>query len=195
MNVLNAFGNNEDRIDSILIKFKSEGVDTILIYKEGCVGCQVLFTDSNDCKFNSGYEEVYIFFQKMGSIYLKKLNECSLFFPIEVQNKEIFNFYFTNKNTFDEQIQFYNDLKDSIYSGKHIFLPPVPSHHDYNSISFYCPELEIGFKVIEEFEYDEKGNPKYLNYTWKKKQKEWADLIINVLNSIAKNKYKVEKIF
>lgn len=166
-----------------LSKLKREGIDTIIIYKTGCVGYDHLNLKNSDC---NSTETINLVYRRFGKDYLELVRDCKIYNSVQIKDKDWIDFYYQNKRYFTEQELFYKKVNESIKKEKWL-LPPVPSHHCFNSLTFMDKRDSCSFYIVKDFEYDKFGKPKFLKFKWKEKQKEWVDLIDLDLKGIDSN--------
>lgn len=166
----------------LLSRLRKAGIDTILYYQSGCVGCEVL-PDRNtvaykkSCLCSEEEQQVYLFWQDHGKTLSKKL-DCCQNQPVTLGKALVVNFYFQHQATFQAGDKFFQDFE--AYNRSHPkavrFLPPTSVHDDVTDIQFYLAKRTVQFSV-RKADFTEAGVPKYLRYSWKRKQWEWTQLI------------------
>lgn len=164
-------------------QLQKSGIDTVLFYQEGCVGCEYLPTPdelgrlTKSCRCAEEELVVYLFWQYEGKTLSKKL-DCCQNQPVATENSALIDFYFQNKPHFQAAEKFFRDFE--AYNRSHPknvkFLPPTSIHDDVTHVLFYLGKKTVNFQVRGE-EFTATGSPKHLRYQWKRKQWEWADLI------------------
>jgi hypothetical protein len=171
-------------LHKILVKrLQKSGIDTVLFYQSGCVGCEDLPTRdelgklSKSCRCAEDELVVYLFWQDKGKTLSKKL-DCCRNQPVALRKPDVINFYFQNKAHFLAGEKFFKDFEayNRSHTGHERFLPSTSIHDDVTHVSFYLGKKTVKFQVRGE-EFTAIGSPKYLRYTWKRKQWEWAKLI------------------
>ncbi|MBO0357495.1 hypothetical protein J0X19_06025 [Hymenobacter sp. BT186] len=164
-------------------RLKKVGIDTVLYYQSGCVGCEALpdlnaiDKPSKNCQCNEEELTVYLFWRYKGKTLSKKL-DCCQNQPVMAGKGSIIDFYFQNKTHFIAGEKFFQDFV--AYNRSHPnaikFLPPTSIHDDVVHVMFYLGRKTIQFQVRGD-EFTTAGNPKHMHYTWKRKQWEWMKLI------------------
>ncbi|MBX0292243.1 hypothetical protein K3G63_17480 [Hymenobacter sp. HSC-4F20] len=164
-------------------RLKKSGVDTVLFYQSGCVGCEYLPAldelgkPKKSCLCSEEEQVVYLFWRDKGKTLSKNL-DCCQNQPVATGRPSVINFYFQNKTHFQAGEKFFQDFE--AYNRTHPknikFLPPTSIHDDVTHIQFYLGNKTVKFQVRQE-EFTSSGEPRHLRYTWKRKQWEWADLI------------------
>lgn len=157
--------------DSTLTYIRNIGADTILVFEEGCIGCELT---SNATRSNF---KIYLYILK-NSTFL--INADGSFDPI-LKNKyrSLIDFYYNNRRFFEKQMEYYKRQQkyNLEHPNKQIFQPPSPSHFYYEHVLFIEHVSKFEFSINREFEFNDKGVPRFLKYKWKIKQKEWVEMI------------------
>jgi len=164
-------------------RLRKSGVDTVLFYQSGCFGCEVLPTrdemgkPSRSCQCAEDELVVCLFWRDKGKTFSKKL-DCCQNQPVATAKPAIIDFYFQNRTHFQAGEKFFRDFE--AYNRNHPkagkFLPPTSVHDDVDQVLFYLDKKRVQFQV-RKGEFTSSGNPRYLRYTWKRKQWEWTKLI------------------
>jgi len=112
---------NDSIVNSFIKGLISKGTDTILIYENGCVGCEDLIVlQKDDSCFYYGKPKIYnIFWRFNGLSYASKLSnyDCYEYDTIRYDMRLIWDFYFKNKKLIkNERIlpPTYIDKKDTL---------------------------------------------------------------------------------
>jgi hypothetical protein len=122
---------------------KASKVDTILIVKSGCTGCDVSYTDTSKSVRNG--QTIYVLTQKNGLFKLAIFDEiqnpkyftadtCSLFDTIN-QNKSLLKL----KDTFYK--------KELAELKKSKFFPPRPIHYSFDELTIQFPNFKYNFLI------------------------------------------------
>src|SRR5476651_1398127 len=125
-------------------ELKEQKVDSILIYGNGCIGCEVTRMEHNmvdsgalkqytcDCPF--GYITMYIIWTKQGKSYVKNFDYCSAYNTIEMKKRpdNLYNFYKQHLAVWQKEKVFDNKKIANNKKGKVIFSPPGPVHHSFD---------------------------------------------------------------
>lgn len=158
---------------------QQRGVDTVLYYRSGCVGCEVLLAKGQvDCACATTEQESYLYWQQAGDTYVKKL-DCCRNHPAVATSADAFTFYRQHQLDFQARAQFYRDLKqyNQTHPGKPRFLPSGPIHDlevTYLLIRMGRQQQEV---YVRGGEYDSVGTPLFLDYAWRRTQWKWAKLL------------------
>lgn len=153
-----------------------QGIDTILYYRSGCSGCEILIEPGKpSCDCNSTELLSYLYWQYQGLTFVKKL-DCCQNNPVLRTSADAFNFYYLNRSVLDEGTQFYLDFAryNKEHPNKPRFLPRGPIHDEIRYVHLQTGAHQIGVNVWMG-EYDLKGIPLFLDYRWRRKQWEWAN--------------------
>ena len=94
-----------DRINYQLAKLQKEGVDTLCIYQEYCVGCEVLWKNKNDrCDYEGYYISAHIYWKKNGLSYMTAKDNCFDYSTVKIVADSLWGFYFRNVNEIKSEI-------------------------------------------------------------------------------------------
>lgn len=134
---------SEQQFNKYYQQLKSLKVDTFLIVKSGCTGCEVTYSDTSKSVIDG--QTIYVLTQKSGQFKLAIFDDihnpkylttdtCSLFETID-RNKSLLK------------------LKDSFYKKelrelkKSKFLPPGPIHYSFEDLTIQTPNFKYSFLV------------------------------------------------
>ena len=134
---------SEQQFNKYYQQLKSSKVDTILIVKSGCTGCDVKYADTPKSVIDG--QTIYVLVQKAGQFKLAIFDDihnpkyftadtCSLFDTIEQYNSLL-------------------QLKDPFYKKelaelkKSKFFPPRPIHYSFEELTIQTPNFKYNFLV------------------------------------------------
>ncbi|RYZ62878.1 MAG: hypothetical protein EOO14_00890 [Chitinophagaceae bacterium] len=134
---------SEQQFNKYYQQLKSSKVDTILIVKSGCTGCDVKYADTPKSVIDG--QTIYVLVQKAGQFKLAIFDDihnpkyftagtCSLFDTID-QNKSLLK----SKDTFYK--------KELAELRKSKFFPPRPIHYSFEELTIQIPNFKYNFLV------------------------------------------------
>ncbi len=134
---------SEQQLEKYYRQLKSSKVDTVLILKSGCTGCDVTYTDTPKSVIDG--QTIYVLTQMNGQFKLAIFDDihnpryftgdiCSLFKTID-HNKSVLK----SKDTFYK--------KELAELKKVKFLPPRPIHFPFEEIIISLPNFRYDFVI------------------------------------------------
>ncbi|MDQ2721676.1 MAG: hypothetical protein M3Z26_18250, partial [Bacteroidota bacterium] len=86
-------------------QLQKNGIDTVCIYQDYCVGCMYSFKkDEDKCDFNGWlFLPSYIIWLDKGVTFMTKKDNCFDYSTITLSNTNFWKFYFSNKDTINNQ--------------------------------------------------------------------------------------------
>ncbi|NHA06526.1 hypothetical protein G7092_22145 [Mucilaginibacter sp. HC2] len=89
----------DDRIKHQVAILRKEGVDTICIYQEYCVGCEVTWNNKSDrCDYDGYYISARLYWKKNGLSYMTAKDNCFDYSTAKIMADSLWGFYFRNMN-------------------------------------------------------------------------------------------------
>jgi len=93
-----------DRIKYQLAALRKEGVDTICIYQEYCVGCEVRWKNKDDrCNYVGYYISAHIYWKKNGLSYMTAKDNCFDYSTVKIIADSLWR-YFRNINEIRNEV-------------------------------------------------------------------------------------------
>lgn len=133
----------EKKLEKLIVQIKSSGVDTFLILKSGCLGCDIIKKETSNAKIN--HPCIYIMTKKdlINSSLIQNLNIQVNF---TTDTSWVFDFIFSNKIELSNKDGFY---KNEIAKHKTHELP-VPSHYYYDYLEIHSPKFNYQVRIIND---------------------------------------------
>jgi hypothetical protein len=164
---LNLIGQNKN-LDTLTNTFTSQllknQIDTILIYKDGCVGCEsIILLEVDDSIISIGDPKFsYIFWRKGGKDFTTKIIDYDLikYDTISFSMNTAWNLFFNNKlKIANEKILpvIYKENKDTIYVSI--------DHYLYSQIVIIYPTEKVVYE-INEYNFIKDIDDKYQNLNY-----------------------------
>ncbi|MFB9076957.1 hypothetical protein ACFFLS_22905 [Flavobacterium procerum] len=109
----NAQTNNEINIDDLVINYikelQSRKIDTICVYEDYCIGCELTYEssklyDEETCKDELKQQPAYIFWKEKGKTYLTKINTCFEYPGIIISKDNFWEIYFSKITTIKKEV-------------------------------------------------------------------------------------------
>ena len=134
---------SEQLFNKYFKQLKASKVDTIVIVKSGCTGCDVVYADTPKSVVDG--QTIYVLTQKAGQFKLAifddvhnpkyySVDTCSLFDTIE-----------RYKQTLKLKDTFYKKELAELKKSK--FLPPRPIHYSFEDLTIQSPSFKYNFMV------------------------------------------------
>lgn len=134
---------SEQEFNKYFQQLKASKVDTIVIVKSGCAGCDVVYADTPKALIDG--QIIYVLTQKAGQFKLVifddlhnpkyySVDTCSLFDTIELY-----------KQTLKFKDTFYKKELAELKKSK--FLPPRPIHYSFEDLTIQTPSFNYNFMV------------------------------------------------
>ncbi len=140
-------------------KIRKLGTDTIIIYEQYCVGCEVVYSLSPGQEVGApcvyeGFERGKIYW-KLNNKYYSKEIACVSDANIKVVevNSEIFDYFFS-------KLDHFKSINRYKFTGK--FFPPLPIHTSYEKLSIYTPQIIHQLFLAEQ----QKDSTDWKTYEW-----------------------------
>jgi hypothetical protein len=156
---------------------RHDGVDTLLYYRSGCVGCEVV-KEKTTCWYNTAELRAYLFWQRAGRTFAKQLDCCSNH-PAVATSAAAFAFYFQHRQVLDEGPSYFRKLEryNRTHPGQARFLPPSSVHGEQRYIRLWVGTQEYELEhTAHSFEADSDATEP-LAYAWRQRQREWVRLL------------------
>ena len=118
-------------------------VDTILIVKSGCTGCNVKYTDTPESVIDG--QTIYVLTQKSGQLKLAIFDDIHNPKLFMADTCSIFNTINQNKSLLKSKDIFYKNELAKIKKSK--FFQPRPIHYSFDELTIQLPNLKYSFLV------------------------------------------------
>jgi hypothetical protein len=136
---------SEQQLKNYLLQLKATKVDSILILKTGCTGCEVKYSDTSEAvsdgqsicvmtKYNGQYKTVIFDDRHIPKVTTN--DTCSLF-----------DFISRYKKILGQKEAFYQNLKIKSKSG---FYPPRLLHYSFEELEIYLPNFTYNFEIRDQ---------------------------------------------
>jgi hypothetical protein len=138
---------SEQQFNKYYQQLKSSSVDTILIVKSGCTGCDVKYADTSKSIIDG--QTMYVLSQKGGQFKLAIFDDIHNPKYFETDTCSLFNFVNENKVTLREKEKFYKSEIPKIKS-KSGFYPPNPIHYAYEELNIQLSNFNYDFIIVDD---------------------------------------------
>ena len=143
---LGAYGqsqNTEQQFTQYFKQLESSGVDTILILKSGCIGCEVIYTDT--AKSISNGQTIYVLTQENGQFKLAVFDEVHGPKYSTMDTCSLFDKIFCYKPLLRLKDPFYKKELAKLKRSK--FFPPLPIHYSFEELIIQLPDFKYDFAI------------------------------------------------
>ncbi len=138
---------SEQSFSKYFQQLKSSKVDTILIIKSGCTGCEVKYEDTSK-RVRDG-QTIYVLSQTNGQFKLAIFDDIHNPEYFTADTCAIFNFIIENKVILKQKENFYKIVIPKIKS-KSGFYPPSPIHYSYEELILKLPKFIYDFEIVDD---------------------------------------------
>lgn len=137
---------SKQQLDKYLLQLKTLKVDTIIIVKSGCTGCEIKYNDTSKTVLDG--QSVYVLIQNKGQFAIASFDDVHHQKNLTLDTCSLFDFINQNKSLLQQQKTFYDKELPKIKS-KSGFYPPSPTHYSYDKLSIGLPNFIYDFEVID----------------------------------------------
>lgn len=135
----------ERQLKNYLIQLKNAKVDTFLIIKSGCTGCEVKYSDSS--KVVTDGHTVYVLSQNMGQFKIVTFDDFGRQKIYSVDSCSLFDTIMHYKAVLQQKGIFYKKIRAELRKGK--FLPPRPIHYSYDDLTVKISNFNYEYNIVE----------------------------------------------
>jgi hypothetical protein len=160
-----------------LSQLKTFRVDTFVVIKSGCTGCVVKYSDTS--KSVSDGQAIYLLFQRKGQYKIVSFDDFGTERQYFIDTCSLFDTIVRHKPILRQKEIFYKKELAELKKAK--FLPPKPSHYNFQELIVQLPNFKYELKLVEN-EFDQ--------YGFERENENWfvlTKIIINKFFSILKN--------
>lgn len=125
-------------------QLKSSKVDTILIIKSGCIGCEVTYTDTSKSVIDG--QAIYVLTQNNGQFKLAIFDDIHNSKYLTADTCSIFGIINENKSLLKLKDTFYKKELAELKKSK--FFPPRPIHYFFDELTIQLPNFKYNFLVV-----------------------------------------------
>lgn len=136
----------EQELKSFLQHLKTTNVDTVLVVKSGCIGCEIKYADFPKA-IDSG-QSIYVLTQHKGKYNIAVFDDVHSEKTFDVDTCSLFDFISKNKALLIEKTKFYKREMPNLKS-KNGFYPPRPIHYSYEELTIQTPNFRYNFEVLD----------------------------------------------
>ena len=141
---------SELQLTEYLAHLKSLKVDTVLIVKSGCTGCEISYTDTANTVSNG--ETIFVLSQQSDRYKLVSFDDFSRQKSYSLDKCTLFDTIQHYKTILTQKESFYKNELAELKEVK--FFPPRPIHYSYEKIAIQLPSFTYDFMLVdEEFDY------------------------------------------
>jgi hypothetical protein len=162
----------EQELKDYLQHLKATNVDTVLIVKSGCKGCETKYVDYPKA-IDSG-QSIYVVTQQKGKFIITMFDDVHLQKSFGIDTCSLFDFVFKNRILLQEKTEFYKTEIPKIKS-KDGFYPPRKIHYRYEELSIKTPSFNYIFEIINNNED---------NYGFKRDNENWFILTSEIIKKV-----------
>ena len=136
---------SEEQFTKYFQQLKSSKVDTILIIKSGCTGCDVTYTDTY--KSIRDGQTIYVLTQNNGKFKLAIFDDIHKPKYLAADTCSIFDMINENKSSLKLKDTFYK-IELAELKKKSNFFPPRPIHYSFDELTIQLPNFKYNFIVV-----------------------------------------------
>lgn len=155
---------NDSLINKFVNNLSATFVDTILIYKNECVGCPyaIIMEKNDSCHVIGKHHMTYIFWRKNGMDYVSKISyyDCYNFDLAKYDSKSIWDLFFTNKTKIMKE-----EILPPTYIDKGKKFRQSIDHYLYSQIKIIDIRDTISFE-LNDFYFTRMIDEKYTNINY-----------------------------
>lgn len=162
-----------DKLTSNFIKnLQSKKIDTICVYENYCVGCELTYDESKiydeeTCEDELKHEPAYIFWKEKGKTFLTKINTCFEYPGIIIYKDDFWGIYFSNKDLIKKE--FIKPFEYKVSSDKNGQTSTLYTSHSRYQVFKMINKNNKTIKIFDHFKL-------------KKTNETYSDKIINNIN-------------
>lgn len=178
--------NNDPTLNGFIKELRGKGIDTILVYENGCVGCDngMLVEAGDTCDYIDREKTYTVFWKANGQDVVSRLSNttCYKYNIINYDLGTIWAFYFKHKKKIRKE-----RLLEPSYKDKGHTYNLTRDHYTYSGIMVMVHEDSVDYKVIEYYFSEMIDSAKRnINYTvnMNSSQKKLQVLVDEVLKKI-----------
>ena len=145
--VLGQTHDSDEQLNKYLLHLKDFKVDSIVIVKSGCVGCDVI--NFNSSKHVEDEQSIYVLTKQSGIFLLAIFNDADSAKYINIDTCTLFKFINQNENILQNQKSFYKKEISKIKS-KSGFYPPILIHHSFEELTINLSFFNYNFEVNDD---------------------------------------------
>lgn len=138
---------SEIELKKFLTELRTSKVDTFLIVKSGCIGCELKYNDTSETI--SDGQSIYVMTQHQGKFNVAVFDDLHKQKYFAIDTCSIFRFISLNKSTLLQKEEFYKKEIPKIKS-KDGFFPPSPIHYSYEKLIFNLSNFKYEFEIVYE---------------------------------------------
>lgn len=122
-------------------------VDTVLVIKSGCTGCDVTYKDTPRSVLDG--ESIYVLTSHNGQTKIALFDDIHLKRFATFDTCSLFEFINQNKITLGQKEMFYKTETPKIRS-KSGFYPPSPIHYSYDELNIKLSSFNYNFMILND---------------------------------------------
>ena len=120
-------------------------IDTILILKSGCTGCEVKYSDTLESIIDG--QTIYILTQKNELFKLAIFDDIHAPKYVTFDTCTLFKIVAQNKTVLKSKESFYKKELAELQKSK--FIPPRPTHYSFEDLTIKLPGFKYNFTLVE----------------------------------------------
>jgi hypothetical protein len=147
--LLNSFGQvkkSEQELKGYLKQIKAANIDTVLIIKSGCTGCDVVYNDTSKSVMNG--ESIFVLTKHNGKYKLATFDDVHKSKQIFVDTCSFFDLVSQSKEALKQKDIFYKNELTELKKVK--FFPPSPVHYSFDELTISLPNFKYNFVIVGE---------------------------------------------
>jgi hypothetical protein len=137
---------SEKELKFYLSQLRTSKVDTLLILKSGCIGCEIKYSDTS--KAISDGQSIYVITQHNGHFNIAIFDDIHNQKIIAIDTCSIFEFVNLHKASLSQKEIFY-EKKISKIKSKTGFFPPRPIHYSYENLKIHSSNFVYEFEIVD----------------------------------------------
>ncbi|MCZ2129066.1 MAG: hypothetical protein LC109_02240 [Bacteroidia bacterium] len=151
----------KQQLEDYLLQLKGLQVDTFLVIKSGCAGCEVKYADTS--KAVTDGQTIYILSQQVDKFKIVAIDDFGRQETYDIDTTSLFGTIMRFESVLQQKDIYYKKVRSESKKGH--FLPPRPKHYSYNDLAIKIAKFTYKFNVIENdsgmFAFPERGEKWY----------------------------------
>lgn len=135
----------KQRLENYLLQLKGFQVDTFLVIKSGCAGCEVKYKDKS--KAVTDGQTIYILSQQVGKFEIVTFDDFGRQGTYSSDTTSLFDTIMRYNSVLKQKDIYFKKVRSKSKKGH--FLPPRPKHYSYKDLAVKISKFTYEYNVIE----------------------------------------------
>jgi hypothetical protein len=135
----------EQELKNYLLQLKNSKVDTFLIIKAGCVGCEVKYSDT--MKAVADGQTIYVLSQRLGQFEMALIDDFGRQRTYAIDSTSIFDMVKQYMSVLHQKNIYYKKMREKLSKGD--FSPPRPIHYNYSNVTAKVGNFFYEYMLVE----------------------------------------------